>query len=345
MSIAPINNMFSVLSNKDIDELVEQMEEMNQVDDDVECDVQEQVDETEEHATDLDDDTEVVSMTLEQAGIRQLETVDRTEPLDDGEYPELGVQQEEQPKKAQGIGRVNFKANDKFLVASSRIAELRSVRQPQRGWVANPRPVFNTDRVLDAKTSMAERAEGLKCTKPCQFVKFNDETKEWGVCYREVCTFAHGFDQLQQPKCLFGEKCNRRNGTQDRQGKIDKTNTCQFMHPDETTESFYVRTKRDKPQLPETSVKTHQPKPRRVQTTQVQQPQQPQVVKTQPLQRQNAMGSKQMTAWAIKQTPMSEHAKSQVQAPTVLRVPEAMAAQAMELALKQGLRNIQLVLV
>lgn len=110
----------------------------------------------------------------------------------------------------------------------------------------------------------------LAYTKPCNNVikKINEETgqlSDYGVCERDVCTFAHSLCQLVLPPCGYGETCNRKYGAKDfRTGKIDTTRKCQFFHPNETIDQFYRRTGYQKPELPETHEKTWNPKSRQI---------------------------------------------------------------------------------
>lgn len=93
----------------------------------------------------------------------------------------------------------------------------------------------------------------LICTKPCQYVVRKesgpDQLIEYGVCYREVCTFAHSLEELNAPVCAFGERCY-------------KQIRCTFWHPEaESRDDFYKRTNKPLPDLPATSEKTRQPRP------------------------------------------------------------------------------------
>lgn len=122
-----------------------------------------------------------------------------------------------------------------------------------------------------SKISAQELAKSLAYTKPCMNVlkRVNEETGEicgeYGVCERDVCTFAHSLSELKLPPCGFGEKCNRKYGSMDvRTRKIDKSRKCQFFHPDETPEKFYTRTGCRKPDIPETSEKSWIPKSKKI---------------------------------------------------------------------------------
>ncbi len=96
----------------------------------------------------------------------------------------------------------------------------------------------------------------LQGTKACRNVIRNDGQKDFGICMRDKCTFAHSLSEFKLPPCAFGDNCNRKFGTKDKSGKIDKNNKCVFSHPRETIEQYYTRTGVSKPDLPETSEKT-----------------------------------------------------------------------------------------
>jgi hypothetical protein len=167
--------------------------------------------------------------------------------LDVSEFPFLGGKD---TKKDRRIKAESLKQKpNTFLVSSSRISELKG-ELPRHGVLQNKEDIAKT----------------LSFTKPCQFCTKKQEDKdEWGVCYRETCTFAHSLEELQLAPCAFGSNCNRKNGTINRQtGKIDTTQhfRCQFKHPDETNDEFYTRTGRVQPDLPPTSEKTRKPTPR-----------------------------------------------------------------------------------
>jgi hypothetical protein len=269
--------------------------------------------------------------------------------IDNSDYPALGTIQTtapESPKQQESKhGKVKGK---RFLVASSRIDELRSQSRGTRaGWIARPADAERSE-ALSKLQNKEEMAKALVCTKACQFVVFDEESKEWGVCYREQCSFAHSEAELKLPQCAFAEKCNRRHGTRNfKTGKVDKSNVCQFAHPGETADEFYTRTKRDKPQLPATSEKTRQPKPRKVTKPEPEDAQMAAaaakavgLVPTQ-VQRANAW-TKKMFAVALDDQDQ-DVASQTSDTPTVIRVPASMAKDAMKMALARGLTNFQII--
>lgn len=144
--------------------------------------------------------------------------------------------------------------NDEFptLSESSSVVEKKSKEKTKKFVVAHS----YAERKAFSRHQPQDLSKTLACTKPCNHVlKKTDESgvvsEEYGVCYREICTFAHSLDELQLPRCAFGDKCYRRN---------DKSNLCQFSHPGESMDQFYSRTGKEKPDLPQTSEETRKPK-------------------------------------------------------------------------------------
>jgi hypothetical protein len=82
-------------------------------------------------------------------------------------------------------------------------------------------------------------------TKPCKNVTDNTKEEEFGVCTRAVCTFAHSLEEFRIPKCRFLSNC--------------RSSTCKFLHPDETTDEWTLRTGEKLPHLPLTNVNSRQP--------------------------------------------------------------------------------------
>ncbi len=65
-------------------------------------------------------------------------------------------------------------------------------------------------------------AERLLKTKVCW------NLKKYGNCTHKICTFAHTPEELNDPECVFGNTCRRRE-------------TCTFKHRDETSEDYRKR--------------------------------------------------------------------------------------------------------
>jgi len=104
-------------------------------------------------------------------------------------------------------------------------------------------------KVLELLSDPAAMAARLVCTKVCIHIA-RQTNGEYGVCYRETCSFAHSEQELQDPPCAYGTRCVPR-----------RNNVCQFRHPNETREEYYARTGKTKPDVPATSEKTRRPRP------------------------------------------------------------------------------------
>jgi hypothetical protein len=76
-------------------------------------------------------------------------------------------------------------------------------------------------------------------TKPCNHVCIVDKKETpgvYGVCYKDVCNFAHSMEELQFVLCNFDQNCiNER---------------CGYYHSFETKEGFVKRTNKKLPNLP-----------------------------------------------------------------------------------------------
>jgi hypothetical protein len=92
-------------------------------------------------------------------------------------------------------------------------------------------------------------ADTLLCTKACRAVTVPYEnTKEYGVCHREVCFFAHSQEELKIAECSFGENCIHM------WGKYGVPNSaCKFKHFSETVDEYRERSGVENINLPKTS--------------------------------------------------------------------------------------------
>lgn len=252
--------------------------------------------------------------------------LDNPRELDDNEFPMLGSKQEtKKPEKS--VSTITGK------VDSSHIVELKRERL---GGSSDERTKAFVR--LQDKEGIAQR---LKATRPCQYVIKNGDGT-FGVCYREVCTFAHSLAELQLPPCAFGDECNRRHGTKDRKtGKINPDTKCLFCHPGETSEEFYTRTGRTKPKLPATSEQSRQPKLKRSKPIEKPRPQLPDDPQIEP-------ALKEYVENAGKQVPGHKRSKAMEgletkSEPVIITVPKDMVIQATELAISRGLTNFQVI--
>lgn len=133
-------------------------------------------------------------------------------------------------------------------------------------------PAVSSDR-LDARSAsfaaMADKekvAKSLKCTKACRNVtgpmtnpKEGEEPK-FGVCTREMCTFAHSMEELQLPICGFDGTCRYVHGKRDHKTKQKIPGTkCKYYHSFELIEEWITRTGVDRPNLPPTNEHSRKP--------------------------------------------------------------------------------------
>lgn len=146
----------------------------------------------------------------------------------------------------------------KFIVASSRIDELRqqsAARYNRRDVTVSPEQKAR-DAAFARLENKEEMAKSLKATKPCRNVTepqkgaLMTRDGKYGVCTREVCTFAHSLAELQDPKCSFGAGCRYIRGRRTRDGRFDKARKCKFRHPKEDRDTYLKRIGKTLPDLP-----------------------------------------------------------------------------------------------
>ena len=233
-------------------------------------------------------------------------------------FPSLGKKMES-PLKEQpaGLKRQTKVKGVTFIVAPSRIVELKKARLNQ----AFPEITGDPTR--------------FNHTKPCKNIAKADGSDEYGVCTRDVCTYAHSLQEYKVPRCVFGDKCYRRDQTGDR--------SCTYLHPKENLEMYCDRTGKSKPDLPETSDSSRRPEPKKIvpvvpapvviKTTTTPKP----TVETTPV----PVSAPKIPA-LVRTTPLVL-TKNQSYT-TVIRVPKEMFEQAMELAIKQKLQDFKIVI-
>jgi len=96
----------------------------------------------------------------------------------------------------------------------------------------------------------------LSYTQPCKNVVRGDSSEHFGVCTNPNCTYAHSLQEFRLAPCSFGLTCCRKLGEINADCQVDMSRMCMYRHPDETVEEYYQRTRRSRPDLPETSAKT-----------------------------------------------------------------------------------------
>lgn len=104
-----------------------------------------------------------------------------------------------------------------------------------------------TFKTIEPKTE----TKNLEFTHPCQFVlrktDENGNLGDYGVCYREKCTYAHSLEEYRIKKCLYENKCKR-------------GYDCPYIHSYETKQEYYDRTGEMVPDLPETNKDSRKPR-------------------------------------------------------------------------------------
>lgn len=116
-----------------------------------------------------------------------------------------------------------------------------------------------TDKEENTSSQKVVNLELVACTKACHFVT-NGADGKYGVCFKEVCTFAHSFDELQGFPCQFGDECFFIHGKKDKAtGKKISDSVCKYKHPFETVIDWMLRARITLPNLPKTSKDSRKP--------------------------------------------------------------------------------------
>ena len=224
----------------------------------------------------------------------QLEISQRTEELDEKEFPHLSTQPQEPAFEEVKKSKKSSKSSKtKFMV--------------------QPVPQHNP-----LHKSKEEIATTLRRTKPCQFVMRKSKQEEFGVCTREICNFAHSQAELVLPSCLYGDKCFKKNPKKGFQ-------TCEYVHPGETTEDYYKRTGFDHYDLPETNIKTRKPTKNKLGGK---------IGKTESKIESKTESKK------VQPTQPEQPSQSNVR---IIKVPAHLAEKALELALLNGMENVEII--
>jgi hypothetical protein len=210
--------------------------------------------------SDQDQETKEVSITSFQG-----RNVVPLRKLDDGDYPALGVTSTPKTKKTKKTKK-NKPDVIRFVVGSS-YEETRPNRRCNQNFTNGDDPRSRAFTKMEDKETVAKT---LTCTRACNNVKRDSPDKEFGVCHRENCSFAHCLGELNDPMCGFDSTCRFRWGKPQRDGTVNAKAKCMFRHSDETREDWIKRTGRTLPDLPETDEKTRKPTARKNTETKVQ---------------------------------------------------------------------------
>jgi hypothetical protein len=147
----------------------------------------------------------------------------------------------------------------------------------------------------------------MKCTKLCNSIKQHMH------CYNKNCTFAHKRDEMNVQNCSYGSKCNKISYINNI-ATNSTVNICEFIHPIETHLSFFERIG--------APVMAYPPPP----------PSPPS--QSQPQHKSNPYASTTANVQSLAQE--DEY---------YVRVPVELAANALEMAIKNGHKNIRIEVV
>lgn len=121
------------------------------------------------------------------------------------------------------------------------------------------KPIYEKETI--PQLTPEELRKRREFTRACQHVI------DYGVCYRQSCTFAHSFDELKVPLCNFGDQCKFIHGKYDyKTATVNKNDKCRFKHPKEDVQQYHARIGKELPQLPKTSECSRQKKGERKKT-------------------------------------------------------------------------------
>lgn len=169
------------------------------------------------------------------------------------DYPTLGSNPNKGSKSRKTKTTKKNKTDVIRFVVSSSYAETRQNHSRAKNYTNDDDPRSLAFSNMDDKETISK---ALTCTRVCNNVKRGSPAEEFGVCYRENCSFAHCLNELNDPMCGFDSTCRFRWGKQQRDGSMNTDAKCMFRHSDETRDDWIKRTGRTPPDLPETDDKT-----------------------------------------------------------------------------------------
>ena len=202
---------------------------------------------------------------------------------------------------------------------------VKKVEDNKSGWSKSKSKTIKMGTTPYQQTTLT--AKSLLRTQLCRSVKQGLACK-----YGEKCKFAHSTSELQIPTCFFS--CNCRFVRQTTQGFFvnvggSKSKLCNFIHEGESKDNFLRRTQNYIPR------ETHHPIPTppvRVE-----------------LPKASVWALPKASVWAlpkVMESPKVVDTSSCLPVgETVLRVPAAIAVQAMEMAIKSGLKNVRVEII
>lgn len=172
-------------------------------------------------------------------------------------FPNLEIKTDNTPKKSKKAKRAKKPKAETFIIASS-YNDVRNSRAQYNQTESSNKSNYQSQ--VFAKTSDKEElAKTLQCTRACNYVTQKTPNGNYGVCYRQKCSFAHSLDELKDPFCRFNESCRFKDGKILRDGSIDVNTKCKFRHTGETRDEWVQRTGSSLPDLPQTNENTRKP--------------------------------------------------------------------------------------
>jgi len=206
--------------------------------------------------------------------------------------------------------------------------------EEENGWdLVKPAPPKNRDHVrsqaLDTLADQQKLREAKKYTKLCDSVTSGKPCR-----HGERCRFAHSIEQLTVSPCFFKEKCRHVKKVDGLIHNIDGKPCCKHIHPCETKEHFLQRTG---VQLPTPPTPPTQPTPSTPSRRGLGRP---------PKNQKKRMIPSKVTEVDLKPQPIVMKPVEKEMRETLIQVPNAeMATQAMEMAIKSGIKNIRVEIV
>ena len=199
---------------------------------------------------------------------------------------------------------------------------------------------YDEEEILSRKSAydiLADKeklATSLAKTRMCKSVDANEPCQ-----HGDECRFAHSLEELKFSDCLFEQRCRFVRMSNGELINVDSTRkVCSHKHPHENIETFMRRTGFDRYKHVSTKVVV-QPAPPFS-------PSQPPPPMSPPpssqVQLVNCMDQPKVEQPKVEQPKVDQSNSDQI---LVIRVPKQLATQALEIAIKSGKSNVQIVVV
>ena len=218
--------------------------------------------------------------------------------------------------------------------------------EEEKGWdLVKPKPTpKNRDHVrsqaLDTLADQKKLREAKKYTKLCDSVTSGKPCR-----HGERCRFAHSIEQLTVSPCFFEEKCRHVKNVGGMIHNIDGKPCCRHIHPGETKDHFLKRTGVQLPTTPApTSPPTSTQPTRRGLGRPPKNQSKPREVEP---KKRNTIQSKTSEVYQKPQPVYVKpvEMKGEISETLIQVSNEEMATQAMELAIKSGVKNVRVEII